>query len=673
MKRYSFTFVLGFLMLVFHPTALRGQSPGRFKISGTLTATDIGSWRSIHKGVEQRKIAFLRSDPNYTLELKLLRFDPKIIGARILSSGDFQAKGATANVKTPTTPASPVVYVQSTGEGFERREVKVASAPGAGPDRGGPPGRAGRDGRRRRRDPARDAGGRRRRRSARPLSGERRSHAPASDRRFTLRAARRRAALRRPARGRRVVVPGLPVDVFPDLSAPTVTVLTEATGWAPEEVELFVTLPIESAVNGASGVRRVRSVSAAGIVGRLGRVRVGRGRLPRPPGGGRADRHASSLPEGIDAPQLGPISSIMGEITFLALTAEPGTVDARELRRLSEVVVRRQPSRRPGHLAGGADRRRGARGAGRGRPGRARGARRRARRGARQALAGGFGSAGGRLPRRLRPGVPGARSRPGRARTRTFAGAVVRTTPSGPLTVGDLADRRRRRRAEARHRGLPGAAGRGALGAEAARAPRRSTLTRARRPRARRSSQRALPGGRHDRARELPPGRLHRGRGRQRHQGAARRRGAGRPRPVPLPRRLRARPLISALALPISLVAGVLAFSAFGASINTMTLGGLTIAIGALVDDAIIDVENVRAPPARGTRETAQERAAGPLEVIFRRLARGARLDRVRDRDRAARLPAALLPAGRRRPAAAAARARLPRRALRVARRRRSR
>src|SRR4249919_3640531 len=68
MKRYSFTFVLGFLMLVFHPTALRGQSPGRFKISGTLTVTDIGSWRSIHKGVEQRKIAFLRSEPNYTLD-----------------------------------------------------------------------------------------------------------------------------------------------------------------------------------------------------------------------------------------------------------------------------------------------------------------------------------------------------------------------------------------------------------------------------------------------------------------------------------------------------------------------------------------------------------------------------------------------------------------------------
>lgn len=96
MKRFPFTSALIVLALFFQTAPLQGQTAGRFKISGTLSATDLGSWRTIQKGVEQRKIAFIRSEPSYTLELKLLRFDPKFISARVLSSGDFQMTSSTA-------------------------------------------------------------------------------------------------------------------------------------------------------------------------------------------------------------------------------------------------------------------------------------------------------------------------------------------------------------------------------------------------------------------------------------------------------------------------------------------------------------------------------------------------------------------------------------------------
>ena len=130
----------------------------------------------------------------------------------------------------------------------------------------------------------------------------------------------------------------MPIDLFPDLSAPTVTVITEAQGMAPEEVELLVTFPLESALNGGPGVRRLRSVSAAGISVIWIEFDWGEEIY-------RARQIVServqgvTLPDQVEPSALGPIGSIMGEITFIALTSE--TVGPLPLRRLAETVIRR--------------------------------------------------------------------------------------------------------------------------------------------------------------------------------------------------------------------------------------------------------------------------------------------------------------------------------------------
>ena len=111
---------------------------------------------------------------------------------------------------------------------------------------------------------------------------------------------------------------------------------------------------------------------------------------------------------------------------------------------------------------------------------------------------------------------------------------------------------------------------------------------------------------------------------------------------------------ITLTAMPLSLAAAVLVLRAFGATINTMTLGGMAIAIGALVDDAIIDVENVVRRLRENQREAARGAAAG-VGGRARRDARDPHVDRLRHGHHRAGVPADLRPVRRRRPAADAA------------------
>ena len=401
-----------------------------------------------------------------------------------------------------------------------------------------------------------------------------------------------------------------PVDVFPDLTAPTVTVVTEAHGLAPQEVETLVTFPIESAVNGSTGVRRVRSSSGIGIS--IVWVEFDWGTdiyIARQIVNEKLQLVAAQLPPDISPPTLAPISSIMGEILFIALRSDRHA--PMEVRDTADWVLRRRLLALPGvaqvvpigggvrqyqvrvdpdllrafdvTLAGVEE----------------------ALRESNQNSTGGFFVRGGQES--LIRGV-------GRISSKDdIAQAVIEVRGGSPIVVGQVA---RVEVGPGIQRGEGSSNAKPAVVLAIQKQPGANTLElTARIDRELDAIQKTLPEGMQ----------IERNKVRQAdfietavgNVTISLRDGAILVAVILFLFLFDLRTtLISLVSIPLSLLVAIIVLDWKGVTINTMTLGGLTIAIGALVDDAIIDVENVFRR-LRENRALPAEQRRPATDVVF--------------------------------------------------------
>ncbi len=400
----------------------------------------------------------------------------------------------------------------------------------------------------------------------------------------------------------------MPVDVFPDLNKPTVTLMTEAGGMAPEEVEQLVSLPIESGMNGMPGVTRVRSVSGIGLSIVYVEFEWGsdvyrnRQQIAE-----RLSLVREQLPPGV-VPQMGPISSIMGEILLIALPADPDKVSPMQVREYADWVVRPRLLTLPGvaqvtPIGGEVKQYRVELKASQLQAlGIEREKLETALRDFGSNTSGGFLEAQGReyLIRQI------GRS----ARIEDLQNLVVAVKNGQPILLRQVAEVRL---APAVKRGDGSYKGRPAVILSVQKQPTADSVVLTR------EVEKAMA----ELGKSLPPGVetpafLFRQADFIEHSVAnvqeALRDGAILVAVILFLFLLNVRTTtISLVAIPVSLLVTALVFHFLGLSINTMTLGGLAIAIGELVDDAVVDVENV----LRRLKENRQSAAPVPvLQVI---------------------------------------------------------